>query len=184
MLSYFFCPPLCLCVSAALIVIKTISPSIFDFRVGRNNPGKFGAVLTSCLSGHSGSSMLLLCYISDSSSAARSPSLSFGISKSPFQCSPVVSVRNVFRCAILVPFDWMTLDSPNMTDIQDLRSSSRQFVCRQSWWQRWSSWQFKCSRTIMLKEWPGCFDDLFRVQNVSYSGHLLVLSAGVLLCST
>jgi len=29
----------------------------------------------------------------------------------------------------------------------------------------------------MLKEWPGCFDDLFCVQNVSNSGHLPVSSA-------
>jgi len=36
----------------------------------------------------------------------------------------------------------------------------------------------------MLKELLGCFDNLFRVQNVSYSGHLLVLSAWFLLGST
>ena len=29
------------------------------------------------------------------------------------------------------------------------------FICRQRWWQVWSFWQFKYSRTIMLKEWPG-----------------------------
>jgi hypothetical protein len=35
----------------------------------------------------------------------------------------------------------------------------------------------------MLKEWPGCFNDLFGVQNVSHGGHLLVLSARFLLYS-
>jgi len=36
----------------------------------------------------------------------------------------------------------------------------------------------------MWKVWPGCFDDLFRVRNVSHCGHLLISSAGFLLCST
>jgi len=36
----------------------------------------------------------------------------------------------------------------------------------------------------MLKEWPGCFDDLFRIPNVSYGGYLLVLRARFLLGST
>jgi len=98
--------------------------------------------------------------------------------------SPIFSVRNAFWCTILGTLDWMTVDSPNMADIQFLSSSSREVLCRQSWWQRWSFWQFKCSHTIMLEEWIGCLDDLFRVWNVSYGGHLLVLSVWILLCNT
>jgi len=48
--------------------------------------------------------------------------------------------------------------------------------CRHSRWQRRSFSQLKCSRTIMLKEWPGCFEDLCHVQNVSHGGLLLVSS--------
>jgi len=36
---------------------------------------------------------------------------------------------------------------------------------------------------IILEEWPGCFDHLFRIRNVSFSSHLLDLSAWFLLCS-
>jgi len=36
----------------------------------------------------------------------------------------------------------------------------------------------------MLKEWRGCFDDLFSVRNVSYGSHLLVFRARFLLGST
>ena len=79
---------------------------------------------------------------------------------------------------MLVAFHLMMVDSPDSADIQDLSSFSKEVVCRQSWWQRWSFWQFECSRTIMLKKWPGCYDDLFRVWNVSYSGHLLDMRAG------
>jgi len=96
----------------------------------------------------------------------------------------IYSVRNAVWCAIVVAFDWMTGESLNTADIQDLSSSSREVLCRQSRWQRWFFWQFKCSRTIMLEEWPGCVANLFRVRNVSYSGHLLVPRAGFLLCST
>jgi len=97
---------------------------------------------------------------------------------------PTIGVRNVFRYAVLVAFDWMTVDSQDLADIQDLSSSCREVLCRQSWWQRWSFWQFRCSSTIRLKEWRGCFDDLFRVWNLSYSSHLLILRARFLLHST
>jgi len=86
-LSYFFFPPLFLCVSTALTVTNTFSTCLFDCHVGRTNPGTFGAALTSRSSEHSGSSMPLLCSISDSSSAAQSSSLSFGLSQSSFQFS-------------------------------------------------------------------------------------------------
>jgi len=86
-LSYFFFPPLFLHVSTALTVTKTFSACLFDFSVGRTNPGTVGAALTSCCSGDSGSWMQLLCTIPDSSSAAQSSSVSFGLSKWPFQFS-------------------------------------------------------------------------------------------------
>jgi len=102
----------------------------------------------------------------------------------PIPVKPIIGIRNADRCAIIVGFDWMMVDSPDSADIYDLSSSSREVLCRQSWWQRWSFWQFKCSGTIMLKEWPGCFDDLFCVRNLSHGGYLLVLSARFLLGSS
>jgi len=98
-LSYFFFPPLFLRVSAALTVLKTFSACVFDFRVSRTTPGTFGTALTSCCPGHSGSSMQLFCSISESSSAAQSSSLSFGLSKLPFQCSQS-SVSEMFSGAL------------------------------------------------------------------------------------
>jgi len=59
----------------------------------------------------------------------------------------------------------MTQNSPNSADISDLSSCSREVLCRQTWWQRWSFWQFKCSRTIMLKEWPESATTLVSVWN-------------------
>jgi len=65
-LSYFVFTPLFLLVAIA-ITIRTISPAcLLDFHVGRINRGTFGAVLTSCFSGHSESSIPLPCSISDS----------------------------------------------------------------------------------------------------------------------
>jgi len=61
--------------------------------------------------------------------------------------------------------------------------SSREVIGSLSWWQCWSFWQFKCSRTTMLKIWPECFDDLFGMWNESYGCHLVVMSARLLLCS-
>ena len=82
--------------------------------------------------------------------------------------------RNAFRRAILNTFGWMTADSSVSAYVQYLRSTSRDVLCRQSWWQRWSFWQLKYSRTIMLEVWAGCFDDLLGIGNVSYSCYLLV----------
>ena len=48
---------------------------------------------------------------------------------------PIMGVRNAFRCAIIMTFDWMTVDSPDLADIEDLSSSSSEVLCRQSWWQ-------------------------------------------------
>jgi len=96
----------------------------------------------------------------------------------------IFGVQNVFRCAILNTLDWVTVDSGDSADVQYCILSSREVLCRQCLWQRWSFWQFKCSRTIMLKVRLWGFDDLFSVQNVSYGGHLLVLGARFLLGST
>jgi len=98
-LSYFFFRPLFLRVSTALTTRSIFSGCLFDFRVGRTNPGTYGAALTSCCSGDSGSSMPLLGCISDSSSAAQSSSLSFGLYKSPFQFSQS-SVSKMFAGAL------------------------------------------------------------------------------------
>jgi len=76
---------------------KTFSASLFDFRVGRINPGMFGVALISHCSGPSGSSMPISRSILDSTSAAQSSSLSFGWSKSQFQvsqCSVSDSISN------------------------------------------------------------------------------------------
>ena len=86
-LSYIFFTPIFLLVSIALTVTNTFSACLIDFRVGRINPETFGAALTSDCSGHSESSMLLSYCTSDSTSATQSSSLSFGLSKSPFQLS-------------------------------------------------------------------------------------------------
>jgi len=71
----------------ALTVINTLSACLFDFRVRRINPGTFGTVFTSRCSGHSRSSMLLPCCISDSTSATHSSSLTFEVSKCRFYSS-------------------------------------------------------------------------------------------------
>jgi len=86
-LPYVVFNPIFLLVSIALTIINTVSACLCDLHVGRINQGTFGAVLTSRCSGHSGLSMLFSCSISDSTSAAQSSSLSFGLSKSPFQLS-------------------------------------------------------------------------------------------------
>jgi len=86
-LSKIFITPIVLLVAIALTVTNTSSACLFDFHVGRTNLGTFGAALTSCCSGHSGSSMPVLSSIADLSSAAQSSSLSVGVSRSQFQCS-------------------------------------------------------------------------------------------------
>jgi len=84
-LSYIVFTPLFLLVSIALTVVNTFSACLFDLRVGWINPGTFGVALTSCCPGHSRSSILLSCSISDSISAAEWSLLSSGLSQSPFQ---------------------------------------------------------------------------------------------------
>ena len=69
---------------------------------------------------------------------------------------PIFGVQNALRSTICITFDWMTVYSSNSVDIWYLSSFSREVRCGKSWWQSWSFWKFKCSHTIMLKEWPGC----------------------------
>jgi len=80
-------------------------------------------------------------------------------------------------------FGRMAVDSFESAEVEYLSLSSRQVLCRQSWWQMWYFWQCECSRTIMMNVWPGCLDDFFDIWNVSYGCHLHVMSAGFLLCS-
>ena len=84
---------------------------------------------------------------------------------------PIFVVRNAFRCTILITLGWVTVYASDSAEILYLSSSSREVLCRHSWWHRLSVWQFKCSRTIMLNEWPGLFDNPFILQNVSYVSH-------------
>jgi len=86
-LFYFFFTPWFLLVSIALTITNTFSACDFDFGVSQINPETSGAAPTSSCSGDSGSLMLLSWSLSDSTSAAQSSSLSFGLSKSPFQSS-------------------------------------------------------------------------------------------------
>jgi hypothetical protein len=86
-LCYYYFTPLLLLVSIALTVTNCFSACLLDSRVGRIDPGTFSVVLTSHCSGYCGFSMLLSCAISNSTSSTQSSSMSFGLSKSPFQLS-------------------------------------------------------------------------------------------------
>ena len=86
-LFYVFLILLFLLSTIALSISNTSPACHFDFRVGRINAGTFGAAPTSRCSQHSASWMLLWCLLSDSMSAVKSSSLSFGLCKSPFQSS-------------------------------------------------------------------------------------------------
>jgi hypothetical protein len=61
----------------------------------------------------------------------------------------------------------MRVDSFDTVDIQYLWSSLVMVLCRQSWWYRWSFWQLRYSRTIRLKQSPGCFDDHISISNIT-----------------
>jgi len=62
------------------------------------------------------------------------------IIQDPIPVEPLFGVRNAFRCTSLITFDWMTVDSSDSADILYVGSSSREVLCRQSWWQRRSYW--------------------------------------------
>jgi len=183
-LSYISWIPLFLLVSIVPSFIKTYSAWFVDLRVGQINPGIFVAALTSCNSGVYESLVQLSSSNPDSLSASQSSSLSFGLCKSPFQPRQFSMSANSFRWTILITFGWITVYSFDFANTQYFSWASWEVLCRRSWWQRWSFPQYKCSCTIMLNVSPACFDNLFSIWNVSYSGHLLVLSARFLLCST
>jgi len=102
----------------------------------------------------------------------------------PIPVKPIFGVWNDFRWAIHITFGRMAVDSSDSADIQYLCSSSSEVICRQSRWQMWFFRQFKCSRTILFKIWPGCFDHLLSIWNVSYGCHLFILSVSFHLCSS
>jgi len=89
---------------------------------------------------------------------------------------PIFSYRNGFRCVVFIGFDSMTVNSSYSEDIQYFSLFSKVVLCRYSWWQRRSFWQFKYSSTIMLKKLPGDYEGLIHLWNVSHGCHLLVSS--------
>jgi len=102
----------------------------------------------------------------------------------PILAKPIFGVRNAFRCNILITFSWKAVNSSDSADIYYLSSSSREVHCIKCWWHRWSLWRCKCSCTMVLHIWPGSFDDLFSIWNVSHGCHLCVLSTRFILCDT
>jgi len=86
-LFYFFFIPWFLLMSIILIAINAISNFICDYRIGWMNPGTFSVALPFCHSGVSEYSLVFSTSISDWFSTSQSSSLSFGLSKSPFQLS-------------------------------------------------------------------------------------------------
>jgi len=102
----------------------------------------------------------------------------------PIAVEPIISVRNVITCPILIPFNWKRVNSADSADVQYFTSSSREVLHWQRWWQWRSVWQFTCSWTLRYKEWPGCSDDLFFVRNVSHGSCLHDLNARFLSGST
>jgi len=167
-LSNFFVTPWFLFFSIALTVRHTFWPYVFDFWVGQIEPRTVDASLTSHCSGDSGSSMLLSCSRSDSTSATQSSSLSSGLSKSRFQLSQS-SVSEMWSGAVsLAGLTELRLKASDSMDFYDLSSFSWEVLWRPRWWQRRSFWQFELSSTIMLREWPGCFDDHLGVRHLSH----------------
>jgi len=184
-LSFIFLIPLFLPVSIIFTVINAFSTCFFDPHIGQINPGQFGAALTLHRSGDSESSLPLSMCISDSLSASQSYYLLFGLSKSLQQRRQfLVSDSNAFWWTILITFGRMAVDLFDSVHIEYLSLSSREVFCRQCWWHKRFFRQFKCSSTIMWKEWPGCFNDFFGIWNVSYSCNLCMLCAEFLLCSS
>ena len=182
-LSYFFFTPWFLLFLIPLIFTNTFSAHLFDFCVGRINPGTFGAALTSRSHGHSVSSMPclaqyciqhLLCnhlwchlnYPSRHSSQANLWGLKCCQAGLPHHFK--VYDNWFFGFGKYWIFEFVFQGGP-------LHVSSLQRRC---------FWQFKCSYTIVLKEWPECFDDPFCILNILNGGHLVVLSTKFLLGST
>jgi len=69
----------------------------------------------------------------------------------PSPVKPIFGVWNAFGWTILVTSRKTAVDLFELADIQYCSSSSREFLCRHSWWNRWFFRQFKCSRTMSWK---------------------------------
>jgi len=78
----------------------------------------------------------------------------------------------------------MVVDLFDSVRLQAFSGSSMEVLVTPRWWYSWFFWQLKCGCTMMLKDWPGCFDDLLSIYNVSHSRDLSILSAKFLLCHT
>ena len=148
-LSNFFFTPWFLLVLIALTATNTIAACFFHFHVGRINLGTFGVAFTFRCSGDCGFSMLLTCSISDSMSAMRLSSLSFALSKSPFQLSQS-SVSEMLSDALFlsVSTGWWLIPQIRRTLKIWVRPPGRS-IANKDGGKRRSFWQFKCSRTIM-----------------------------------
>jgi len=90
----------------------------------------------------------------------------------PIPVKPIFSVWNAIRWAIHITFGRMAVDSFDSADIQYLCSTSREVLWRTSWWHRSFFQQLRCSRTIMLKVWPECIDNLLSMWDLSHGCHL------------
>jgi len=84
-LSYIVLFPLFLFVSIVLTIINTLSGCFLDLRVGHINLATSGIADTFISAGLSEFPMPFSCSLSDSLSASKLTSLSFGFPKSPFQ---------------------------------------------------------------------------------------------------
>jgi len=80
---------------------------------------------------------------------------------------PIFGVRNGFRCTMFITFCWIVVNAVGLAHIQYMSSSSREVLCSQNWWHRWSSWQCKCSWTMMLKVRLRCLEDPISIRDVS-----------------
>jgi len=183
--SYFLLIPLFLCISIELTIINTFSDCFIDRRTVWINPVTFSAAFTCSFW------LWGFCFFD----SVFYPYFRFivcllvvlaviWIIQVTIPLKPIFGVRKASRCTILTTFDRMAVDSFDSADIQYLSLSSRDILCSQTLSHRWSFWQFKCSRTFMLKFWLRHFDNLSCIWNVSYGCHFLVLSARFLLCST
>jgi len=106
-------------------------------------------------------------------SAAQSSSFSFGLSKSAFQlsqCSVSEMLSGVLSSSLST--GWWLIHRILRTFHIRVWPPGRSFADKACGKEDLSD-KFKCSHTIMWKEWPGCFDDIFRVRNLSYCGNLL-----------
>jgi len=72
---------------------------------------------------------------------------------------PSFSIRYGFWGAMLIMFDWMTIDSRHSANTQCLSRYTTVDLCRRSCSQRTIFSRFKRSCIIKLQKWPGCCED-------------------------